>query len=219
MKWGKISEARFILSSKFEHNDSNLLRFLEKSKLIHSKLKFELMRSNILPGTHGDAPPVELVGGVHHSNMGQFAETHIAEFGKVSLPSPFCRIFFRQSWHRNLAKWVLFSCFENGVHIGTFVVDSGASSHIFSDRTLFTDFSDKVERWVKNANESFSSKFGKVGKAVVYICKSRLFESDNIMWGISDVCTLALTVAKTSSYYACFAISVPVMSLLRFDLA
>ena len=29
--------------------------------------------------------------------MGQFAETHFAEFGKVSLPCPFCRIFFRAS--------------------------------------------------------------------------------------------------------------------------
>ena len=44
--------------------------------------------------------------------MGQFAETHFAEFGKVSLPCPFCRIFFgkvgigiRQNGHRNSAKW------------------------------------------------------------------------------------------------------------------
>ena len=78
--------------------------------------------------------------------MGQFAETHFAESGKMSLPCPFCRIFFRQSGHRNSAKW--------------------------------------------------ASKFGKVGKAVVYICKNRLFESENIMWGIPDVYTLALTVAK-----------------------
>ena len=26
-------------------------------------------------------------------------------------------------------------------------------------------------------------------------------ESENIMWGICDVCTLALTIAKTSSHY------------------
>ena len=51
----------------------------------------------------------------------------------------------------------------------------------------------------------WASKFGKVGKAVVYICKNRLFESENIMWG--DVFTLALTVAKTSSHYG-FAISI-----------
>ena len=101
--------------------------------------------------------------------MGQFAETHFAEFGKVSLPCPVCRINFRQSGHRNSAKW--------------------------------------------------ASKFGRVGKAVVYICKNRLFESENIMWGISDVCTLALTVAKTSSHYDRFAISVPARSLLLFDLA
>ena len=101
-------------------------------------------------------------------NMGQFAETHFAEFGSVPT-LPFCWIFFRQIWHRNSAKW--------------------------------------------------ASKFGKVGKAVVYICKNRLFESENIIWGISDVCTLALTVAKTSSHYDRFAISVPARSLLLFDLA
>ena len=36
---------------------------------------------------------------------------------------------------------------------------------------------------------------------------------------IRCVCTLALTVAKTSSHYDRFAISVPVRSLLLFDLA
>ena len=46
-----------------------------------------------------------------------------------------------------------------------------------------------------------------------------LFESENIMWGISDVCTLAITIAKTSSHYDRFAISVPARSLLLFDLA
>ena len=35
----------------------------------------------------------------------------------------------------------------------------------------------------------------------------------------SCVCTLALTVAKTSSHYDRFAISVPARSLLLFDLA
>ena len=30
-------------------------------------------------------------------------------------------------------------------------------------------------------------------------------ESKNIMWGVCDVCTLALTVAKTSSHYDRFA--------------
>ena len=95
--------------------------------------------------------------------------------------NPFCRIrqsvptlpilpnFFRQSGHRNSAKWV--------------------------------------------------SKFGKVGKAIVYICKNRLFESEIIMRGIFGVCTLALTFAKTSTHYDCFAISVPARSLLLFDLA
>ena len=40
-----------------------------------------------------------------------------------------------------------------------------------------------------------------------------------IMWGICVVCTLALTVAKTSSHYDRFAIFVPARSLLLFDLA
>ena len=39
------------------------------------------------------------------------------------------------------------------------------------------------------------------------------------MWGISGVCTLALNVAKTSSHYDRFAISVPARSLLLVDLA
>ena len=39
--------ARFLLSSNFEHSDSNLFRLLENSNLVHSKLKLELMRSNL----------------------------------------------------------------------------------------------------------------------------------------------------------------------------
>ena len=39
------------------------------------------------------------------------------------------------------------------------------------------------------------------------------------MWGIHGVCTLALTVAKTSSHYDRFAIAVPARFLLLFDLA
>ena len=37
-----------------------------------------------------------------------------------------------------------------------------------------------------------------------------------IMWGICGVCTLALTVSKTSSHYDRFAIFVPARSLLGF---
>ena len=44
-------------------------------------------------------------------------------------------------------------------------------------------------------------------------------ESEKIMWGICEVCTLALTVAKTSSHYDRLAISIPARSLLLFDLA
>ena len=49
--------ARFILSSKFEHSDSNLFRFLEVSNLVHSKLKFELMGSNLLPCPMSSSAP------------------------------------------------------------------------------------------------------------------------------------------------------------------
>ena len=49
--------------------------------------------------------------------------------------------------------------------------------------------------------------------------KSRNKYCENIMWGMCDVCTLALTVAKTISHYDRFAISVPARSLLLFDLA
>ena len=55
----------------------------------------------------------------------------------------------------NFSEEFSFSCLE-----WNFVVDSGASPHMFSDRSLFTDFSDKVERCVKNANDSFSKVEG-----------------------------------------------------------
>ena len=41
----------------------------------------------------------------------------------------------------------------------------------------------------------------------------------HLIWVIYSVCTLALTVAKTSSHYDRVAIYVPAMSLLLFDLA
>ena len=47
------------------------------------------------------------------------------------------------------------------------------------------------------------------------ICRNVSYD----LWGISGVCTLALTVAKTSSHYDCFAIFVPARFLLLFDLA
>ena len=50
-------------------------------------------------------------------------------------------------------------------------------------------------------------------------CNKILKWGNIIMWGICGVCTLALTVAKTSSHYDRFAISVPARSLLLFDLA
>ena len=38
-------------------------------------------------------------------NLGQFAETHFADFGKLSRPFTFCRKNFGQSGHRSSAKW------------------------------------------------------------------------------------------------------------------
>ena len=53
---------------------------------------------------------------------------------------------------------------------------------------------------------NWASEFGRVGIEIRQSGQSsclhlqkQIFESENIMWGISDVCTLALTVAKTSS--------------------
>ena len=43
------------------------------------------------------------------------------------------------------------------------VIDSGASSHMFFDRSLFFDFSEESQRKVKNANATFSQVEG-VGK-------------------------------------------------------
>ena len=61
-----------------------------------------------------------------------------------------------------------FLCFENGGQNGAFGVETGASSHIFSGQSLFTNFSDKVEHCVKNANDSFAKveMTGKIRKAI-----------------------------------------------------
>ena len=45
----------------------------------------------------------------------------------------------------------------------TLVIDSGASSHMFFDRSLYFDFSEETQRKVKNANVTFSQVEG-VGK-------------------------------------------------------
>ena len=45
----------------------------------------------------------------------------------------------------------------------TLVIDSGASSHMFFDRSLFFDFSGETQRKIKNANGTFSQVEG-VGK-------------------------------------------------------
>ena len=55
---------------------------------------------------------------------------------------------------------------------------------------------------------------------VIPVSKKGLSKSENtMMWGICGVCTLVLTIAKTSSDYDRFAISDPARSLLLFDLA
>ena len=74
------------------------------------------------------------------------------------------------------AEGFLYSCSENGVQNGNFVIDSGASSPMFSDWSLFTNFSDKVERWVKNANFNFSKveMIGNVRESFGH-CKSGTF--------------------------------------------
>ena len=59
-----------------------------------------------------------------------------------------------------------------------------------------------------------SKKYAETSQAK-NICRNVLYD----MWGISGVCTLALTVAKPSSHYDRFAISVSDRSLLLFDLA
>ena len=71
-----------------------------------------------------------------------------------------------------------------------------------------------------------SGRFGKNMAADVSQKNAEMSQAKNIcrnvsydMWGISGVCTLALTVAKISSHYDRFAVSVPPGSLLLFDLA
>ena len=70
-------------------------------------------------------------------------------------------------------------------------------------------------RFGKNMAATFRQiKYAETSQAE-NICRNVSYD----MWGISGVCTLALTVAKTSSHYDRFAISVSARSLLLFDLA
>ena len=78
------------------------------------------------------------------------------------------------------------------------------------------DFFFKVQQVNPITTASFSYRFSFSSFSMAKnICRNVLYD----MWGISGVCTLALTVAKTSSHYDRFAISVPARSLLLFDLA
>ena len=72
----------------------------------------------------------------------------------------------------NLAEDLVFLCdgsetaltsYKCEVKEHTLVIDSGASSHMFGDRSLFFDFSEETHRKVKNAKRNFSP-VGGVGK-------------------------------------------------------
>ena len=70
-------------------------------------------------------------------------------------------------------------------------------------------------RFGKNMAADVSAKKYAETSQAKNICRNVSYD----IWGISGVCTLALTVAKTSYHYDRFAISVPARSLLLFDLA
>ena len=66
----------------------------------------------------------------------------------------------------------------------------------------------------KHGGGRFGKKYAETSQAK-NICRNVSYD----MWGMSGVCTLALTFAKTSSHYDRFANSVPARSLLLFDFA
>ena len=70
-------------------------------------------------------------------------------------------------------------------------------------------------RFCKNMAADVSEKKYAETSQAKNICRNVSYDK----WGISGVCTLALTVAKTSSRYDQFAISAPARSLLLFELA
>ena len=53
----------------------------------------------------------------------------------------------------------------------TLVIDSGASSHMFSDHSLFFDFSEETLRKVKNANGTFSQGQGNAKVSLLLLDK------------------------------------------------
>ena len=57
----------------------------------------------------------------------------------------------------------------------TLVIDSGASSHMFFDRSLLFDFSEETQRKVKNANGTFLQVEG-VGKVSLLLLDKEMIE-------------------------------------------
>ena len=99
--------------------------------------------------------------------------------------------------------------------------------HTDQSRLLFERLLESRIRALSEHEGRNSGRFGKNMAADVSEKKyAETSQAKNIsrnvsydIWGISGVCMLALTVAKTSSRYDQFAISVPARSLLLFDLA
>ena len=95
------------------------------------------------------------------------------------------------------------------------------------NRSNFSDCKDRGRTFWSNCRDRMGCgriaviewivvEFDRTGRKRSLFASSRL---TIIMWGIWYVCTLALTLAKTSSHYDCFAIFVPARSLLLFDVA
>ena len=123
-----------------------------------------------------------------------------------------------RTWHFSRSTQVHSTQFRNGedsTH-GTggrfypFLSTHFRSPHFLVERKEVEPF-DRIAGIDWNAVE-----FDRTGRKRSLFASSRL---TIIMWGICCVCTLVLTVAKTSSHYDRFAISVPARSLLLFDLA
>ena len=91
----------------------------------------------------------------------------------------------------------------------------GSVNYVYEGYLFIKNKADKETTYLRcYQNKRFIKTNKKVNSIHMDFLKAKIS-----MWGICDVCTLALTVAKTSSHYDRFAISVPARSLLLFDLA
>ena len=82
------------------------------------------------------------------------------------------------------------------------VIDSGASSHMFFDRSLFFDFRVETQRKVKNANGTFSQVEG-VGKVSLLLLDKDGIERCVIFFYIQDAlkhAEEALIPSKSDQY-------------------